>query len=129
MPIKEKKELTIIEKIHESINETIKQYEIENYKIGDNEINHDFIKLIKNKDGVYNIYGKIYQQLNGTREEVYNGISYRTSGGLLKDDLLINKVGKFVSKKKCIQETINNRFEKCGVNKSKEKITKDELVK
>jgi hypothetical protein len=43
---------------------------------------------------------------------------------LLKCDLLINTNGKLVSKKKCIQEQMNNRFEKYGVNKIKDDSTK-----
>ena len=33
---------------------------------------------------------------------------------------MINKNGKIVSKKKCIQETVFNRFAKCGINKEHE---------
>ncbi len=34
----------------------------------------------------------------------------------LKSDLMINKNGKVVSKKKCLQETLYNRFQKAGIN-------------
>jgi len=90
--------------------------EFENYNKIVNTYNRYFIK---NKDGTYLIDNKIFMKLEGTRVDVWNGKAYKTSGGLIKTDLLINRLGKIVSKKKCIQETINNRFEKLGVNKSK----------
>jgi hypothetical protein len=36
----------------------------------------------------------------GTRRQVYNGTMRKTSGGLTKDDLMLNKRGRIVSKKK-----------------------------
>ena len=89
--------------------------EIENYGIIVNKLHKDFIK---NKNGTYNINGVVFNKLYGTREEVWNGIAYKTTGYLIKKDLMINKLGKIVSRKKCIQETINKRFEKCGINKT-----------
>jgi hypothetical protein len=74
----------------------------------------------KNKDGSYYINGKLYSKLYGTRDQVWNEISFQTTGHLTKLDLNININGKIVSKKKCIQETINQRFTKYGVNKPKE---------
>jgi hypothetical protein len=95
-----------------------KQYEIDNYGIA-NKIIQPFTK---NKNGSYNIDNQIYEKLCGSREEVWNCKAYKTSGGLIKNDLMINKTGKIVSKKKCIQETIFNRFEKCGINKKLEEV-------
>jgi hypothetical protein len=95
-----------------------KQYEIDNYGIA-NKIIQSFTK---NKNGSYNIDNQIYEKLCGSREEVWNCKAYKTSGGLIKNDLMINKTGKIVSKKKCIQETIFNRFEKCGINKKHEEV-------
>ena len=73
----------------------------------------------KNKDGVYNIDGKIYQTLCGSRKNVYDGISFKTAGGLRKSDFLINKYGKIVSKKKSIEGIKSNSFEK--INQAKKK--------
>jgi hypothetical protein len=70
----------------------------------------------KNKEGKYNIQGKIYDKLFGTRQDVWDGNAYKTVGCLIKNELMISKDGKIISKKKCIQETENKRFEKCGVN-------------
>lgn len=70
----------------------------------------------KNKDGKYNIEGILYEKLYGTRQNVWDAIAYKTSGGLIKNDLIINRNGKIVSKKKCIYETMVDRFTKHGVN-------------
>jgi len=71
------------------------------------------------------INDKVYKTLIGTREEVYKEISYKTTGGLTKDDLLLNKNGKIVSKKKCILETQINRLE--AVNLKKKKVVNDKI--
>ena len=66
---------------------------------------------------MYYIGEKQYQLLEGTRQEVWDGKAYKTSGGLLKHNLIINKLGNIVSKRKSISETINKRLVVCGVNK------------
>jgi hypothetical protein len=72
---------------------------------------------IRNKNGNYIINGIEYDQLVGTREEIFNNLAYKTTGGLTKDDLIINPAGKVISKKKSVQEKINNRF--LNVNRKK----------
>lgn len=94
----------------EIINEDVTGFEIENYGIIMNELKHQ--RYSKNKQGKYEINGKIYDTLEGSRENVWNNIAYKTTGGLTKLELIINKDGKIVSKKKSINETINNKFEK-----------------
>ena len=96
----------------------VTQDEVNNYGLVINKLNHHLNnKFNKNPDGSYNINGKSYNTLYGTREEVWQDKSYKTTGGLVKDDLLMNQKGKLVSKKKCIQETNYNRFYKLGINK------------
>lgn len=73
--------------------------------------------FLRDKDGLYHINGNSYNLLNGTREEVWENKAYRTTGHLTKNDLLVNKNSKIVSKKKCEQEKGFNRFFKCGINK------------
>jgi len=94
----------------------VKEEENENYEktININTLNNIYKK---NEDGKYIINGKIYDKLYGSRKEVWDCIAYKTTGKLLKCDFVINKKGRIISKKKCIQETINKRFEKYGVNK------------
>ena len=38
----------------------------------------------------------------GNRQDVYNGEAEKTRGGLTKDDLMLSKTGKIVSKKKSL---------------------------
>ena len=71
----------------------------------------------KLKDKLYGIEEVKYEKICGSREDVWNGKAYKTSGGLIKEDLLMHKSGKIISKRKCILETNYNRFVKCGVNK------------
>jgi hypothetical protein len=72
----------------------------------------------KAKDGKYYIDSVVYNKLFGTREEVWGGTAYKTSGGLVKNDLMIsisqNCIGKIVSKAKSrMEKKISyNRFEK-----------------
>ena len=94
---------------------------LENYEESINKIKN----AKKEKDGNYNINDKVYKTIIGTREEVYKEISYKTTGGLTKDDLLLNKNGKIVSKKKCILETQINRLE--AVNLKKKKVVNDNI--
>jgi len=70
----------------------------------------------KNAEGRYNILGRLYDILRGTREAVWNETAYKTTGGLTKNDLMLNREGCIVSKQKSIYETENQRFVKCGVN-------------
>ena len=74
-------------------------------------------KIIKNKEGMYDIREKQYELLEGTRQEVWDEKAYKTSGGLLKHNLIINKLGNIVSKRKSMSETVNKRLVVCGVNK------------
>jgi hypothetical protein len=67
-------------------------------------------KYQKNNNGTYSIQDTIYNKLNGTREEVWNQIAYKTSGGLTKDDLMENPSGKIISKQKHIESKRNNHL-------------------
>lgn len=72
----------------------------------------------KAKDGKYYIDGMVYDKLFGTREEVWSEKAYKTTGELIKSDLMISNsihsVGKIVSKAKSKMEKNyhKNRFEK-----------------
>ena len=71
----------------------------------------------RNKDGGYTVDGNVYETLTGSRTNVFEGKSYKTTGGLTKSDLIINKYGKILSRNKSISGKINNRLEK--VNQAK----------
>jgi phage anti-repressor protein len=74
-------------------------------------------KFDKSNDGKYYINDIVYDKLSGTREEVWRGTAYKTSGGLVKDDFIIsdskNNFGKIVSKAKSRMEKrfSYNRFD------------------
>jgi hypothetical protein len=104
--------------VNNELIQEVNQNEIDNYGIA-NKIIQPFTK---NKNGTYNVDNQIYEKLCSSREDVWNCKAYKTSGGLIKNDLMINKTGKIVSKKKCIQETVFNRFVKCGINKEHEEL-------
>ncbi len=96
-------------------NNDINIIDIENYNANINVSSKDYTK---NSDGTINANNNTFSRLYGSRKEVWDGIAFKTSGQLIKNDLLINKYGKIVSKKKCIHETNINRFGTLGVNKN-----------
>ena len=65
-------------------------------------------------NGKYNIKGKTYFQLVGSRAQVYHGTAYKTSGGLKRDDLVQNKNGRIVSKRKHNTAKREKRLQKFG---------------
>ena len=97
-------------------NEEVTQEEIENYPITMNKLKR---RAYTKSNGTYNINGKIFESLYGTREQVWEEKSYKTSGGLTKNDLMKNKNNKIVSKKKSIHEFTIDRFTIFGINESK----------
>jgi hypothetical protein len=70
-----------------------------------------FKKNMRNKQGTYIIDGQEYKKNEGTRQEVWDGIAYQTSGCLLKPNLTLNKYGKLVSKDKSIASMYNNHLD------------------
>ncbi len=70
-----------------------------------------FKKHIRNKQGTYTIEGQEYQKNEGTRAEVWDGTAYQTSGLMRKQDLIMNKAGKLISKKKNILAALQNHLE------------------
>tara|TARA_B100001250_G_C19095563_1_gene484600 strand:+ start:187 stop:486 length:300 start_codon:yes stop_codon:yes gene_type:complete len=65
-------------------------------------------------EGVYNIKGKKYTKLIGSRAEVYHGTAFKTAGGLQKKDIMMNKNGRIVSVKKHNTAKKEKRLEKHG---------------
>jgi hypothetical protein len=68
----------------------------------------------KGPDGLYHIHGKSYELLEGSRAQVWHGTAYKTSGGLTKNDLVMNKHGRIVSKRKHASAKREKRLEKAG---------------
>lgn len=58
----------------------------------------------------------------GSRAQVWHGTALKTSGGLKKSDLLMNKNGRIVSKKKHNTAKKEKRLEKAGYKAEKGKF-------
>jgi hypothetical protein len=67
----------------------------------------------------YKVNDKTYSSLIGTRAQVWHGTSYKTSGGLTKNDIVKNKSGRIVSKNKHFSAKKNNRLLKHGYGTKK----------
>ena len=75
-------------------------------------------KITRDKiDGKYHVEGNKFEKIRGTREEVWCGTAYQTTGELKKIDLELNKHGKIVSKIKLITATLTNNFVNVGGDK------------
>ena len=69
------------------------------------------------RDGKYHVEGNKFEKIRGTRDEVWSGTAYQTTGELKKIDLELNKHGKIVSKIKLITATLTNNFVNVGGDK------------
>jgi hypothetical protein len=58
----------------------------------------------------------------GTRLQVWRGMANETSGGLKKKDLVKNKWGRIVSRKKYHSASKDNRLEKNGYGPNKNRV-------
>jgi len=76
-------------------------------------------RYTKNAHGHYLIHGHKYEILEGSRAQVMHGTAYKTSGGLKKHDLLQNKNGRIVSKKKHATAKKEKRLVKAGYGTKK----------
>jgi len=68
------------------------------------------------------IKGKGFQMLCGSRAQVWHGSAYKTSGGLTKTNLFMNKNGRIVSKSKHTSAKRENRLVKAGYTAKKGKF-------
>ena len=85
----------------------------------DEEVQTHIERPLKQQDGKYHLGPHTYDSLSGTRQQVWDEIAFKTSGGLTKKDLIVNARGKIVSLRKCITETNNNNFEQINLLKAK----------
>lgn len=76
----------------------------------------------KGPDGKYHVKGKVYDLLVGSRAQVWHGTAYKTAGGLKRNELLMNKWGRIVSKAKSVFETKRKRLQKHGYTAKKGKF-------
>jgi hypothetical protein len=71
-------------------------------------------KPVRQLDGFYHVDGKKWPELFGSRTQVMNGTAYKTTGGLVKSDLIMNKWGRIVSADKHKTAKKERRLEKAG---------------
>jgi len=69
---------------------------------------------MKADDGKYHINGTEFELLEGSRAQVWHGTAYKTPGGLLKSNLMMNKHGRIVSKRKHTTAKKDKRLVKAG---------------
>ena len=69
---------------------------------------------MKAADGMYHIHGHKYEVLEGSRAQVWHGTAHQTSGCLCKSDLIMNKNGRIVSKRKHATAKREKRLVKAG---------------
>ena len=79
-------------------------------------------KFSRTSTGKYSVQGKTFEQLIGTRAQVWHGTAYKTSGGLCKPDLIQNKHGRIVSKAKHSTAKKEKRLVKAGYGTKKGKF-------
>ena len=76
-------------------------------------------KHMKGSDGKYHIKGKTYEFLVGSRAQVWHRSAYKTEGNLKRENLLMNKHGRVVSKKKHNTAKRDKRLVKAGYHTRK----------
>lgn len=73
-------------------------------------------------DGKYTIDGRQFDILVGSRAQVWHETAYKTTGGLVRMDLVQNKQGRIVSRKKSQTEKRMKRLRKHGWTAKKGKF-------
>jgi len=71
-------------------------------------------KIMRAEDGYYHAFGKKYPMLIGSRAQVMHKTAVKTSGNLEESELMYNKHGKIVSKKKHVTAKKDKRLVKAG---------------
>ena len=79
-------------------------------------------RYTKTPNGLYVVNGKKHEMLEGSRAQVWHGTAVKTSGGLKKDHLVMNKHGRIVSRKKHSTAKRENRLVKAGYGTKKGKF-------
>jgi len=69
---------------------------------------------VRAEDGAFHLDGSTFNELFGSRQQVWNGTAYKTTGGLVKSQLMMNKWGRIVSAEKYKTAKKEKRLEKYG---------------
>ena len=79
-------------------------------------------QIRRGSDGKYTIGGRKYDLLVGSRAQVWHETAYKTTGGLIRLDLVKNSQGRIVSRKKSITAKKEKRLRKHGWTAKKGKF-------
>jgi hypothetical protein len=79
-------------------------------------------RFTRTSAGKYMVSGKSYDMLIGTRAQIWHGTAYKTTGGLTKSNIMMNKSGHLVSKSKHASAKKENRLVKAGFGTKKGKF-------
>jgi len=79
-------------------------------------------KAMRQSDGKYHMSGRKFDMLEGSRAQVWHSTAYKTAGDLKKGDLLMNKHGRIVSRRKHATAKKERRLEKAGYKTVKGKF-------
>ncbi len=71
-------------------------------------------RSVRSEDGLFHLEGKTFKELFGSRQQVFNGTAYKTTGDLRKKNLLQNKWGRIVSESKHFTSKKEKRLERHG---------------
>ena len=74
------------------------------------------------QNGKVHVHGHKYENLQGTRAQVWHGTAYKTAGDLTKKNLMQNKHGRIVSRKLHDRAKREKRLEKAGYKTKKGKF-------
>ena len=77
---------------------------------------------MRQSDGKYHMSGRKFDMLEGSRAQVWHATAYKTAGDLKKGDLLMNKHGRIVSRRKHATAKKERRLEKAGYKTVKGKF-------
>jgi len=77
---------------------------------------------MRQSDGKYHMSGRKFDMLEGSRAQVWHSTAYKTAGDLKKGDLLMNKHGRIVSRRKHATAKKERRLEKAGYKTVKGKF-------
>ena len=71
-------------------------------------------RIHRSSDGSYHVRGRKYHHLRGSRAQVWHQTAHKTAGGLEKHQLVKNKHGRIVSRRKHLTAKREGRLAKHG---------------
>ena len=121
-PIKKTSEESKEQTLTNEIIETPLLQEQQQIVLSDDEYNYTtnhLRRFAREKDGLFHVGENTYPKLTGTRAEVWNDIAYKTTGGLIKQELTIGRDGIIVSLQKRTTSMEKNNLGEHGKPRNK----------